>query len=202
MEYLVQNSLSLLNIANYMAAIKAQYTVLGLDVASFQHQHLKLFHESIRINRPIYPVVHKPIDISLLKNITSFCDTLEYHWLYKHLYLTAFFAFLRLSNLLPHTVTSFYPSQHLARGNVILSDTAAVPLVKWSKTIQIDRTYRYVLFPCQHCDILAFVLIQALNQLLSAYHGHSNQPLFRIPRSHGFVSLTDSVATNHLSRIC
>ena len=83
MEYLVQNQLSASNIANHMAAIKAQYTVFGLDTTSFGQI-------SIRINHPLQPLLRKVIDIPLLANIMTCCDRLQFTWLYKSLYLMAF----------------------------------------------------------------------------------------------------------------
>ena len=43
--------------------------------------------------------------------------------------------------------------------------------------------------------------IQALQNMLSLMPGDSNVPLFRIPRSHGLVPLTDYVARRHLKAV-
>ena len=86
---------------------------------------------------------------------------------FKYLLLLAYFSFLRLSNLLPHTVGSFDPTRQLARGDILFSNQGATLLVKWSQT----------------------------------QSGTSNDPVFRISRSHGLVPLTDSVTRKYLTTL-
>ena len=52
--------------------------------------------------------------------------------MFKALYLFSYFSFLRLSNILPHTINSFDASRHLC-----IVDRMPL-VVKWSKTMQ-DR---------------------------------------------------------------
>ena len=52
------------------------------------------------------------------------------------MYLAMLFLFLRLSNVLPHTIVNFHHARQLAHGNLTFGETGAVLLLKWSKTMQ------------------------------------------------------------------
>ena len=58
--------------------------------------------------------------------------------MFKALYLFTHFSFLRLSNILSHTKSTFHASRHLCIGDLIFSQEVVVVVVKWSKTMQ-DR---------------------------------------------------------------
>ena len=44
-----------------------------------------------------------------------------------------------MSNVLPHAVTKFDFTRHLARADVIFGATGAVVLIKWSKSFKIEE---------------------------------------------------------------
>ena len=50
-----------------------------------------------------------------------------------------FLFFLRLSNILPHTVKGFDIFRQLCRGDLIFSQDSVVIIIKWSKTLQDRR---------------------------------------------------------------
>ena len=114
MEYLVLNQVSPAGISKYLAGIRAQCIVFDLDTSYFQHHQIQYFLRSLKINRPLQPRIHTNIDIHLLTNLIHMTDTLEHPNLFKALYILAYFSFLRLSNILPHTVTCFDNTCHLA----------------------------------------------------------------------------------------
>ena len=136
MEYLVLNGITSANISNYLAGIRAQFIVFNLDTVAFQHQQIQYFLKSLKINRPLQPKLHKHIDIQLLTSIIQVAGTLQHPHIFTPLYILAYFSFLRLSNILPHTVTTFDPSRHLSKGDVILAQNQVLLIIKWSKTMQ------------------------------------------------------------------
>ena len=87
----------------------------------------------------------------------------------------------------------------LAHGDIILTDQGANVLVKWSKTIQNRSDIHAIPIPVLLDSILC--PYNAITCLLNHTPGSSNTPLFSIPRSHGPVPLTDSVARRHLHSI-
>ena len=136
MEFLYQNSLSPSHIANYMAALRAFHIVHSLPTSAFKNEKIPLFLKSLKIQAPFSPPARSYIDISTLEDILTQCEKLPYSAIFRPLYLLCFFSFLRLSNILPHTVKSFDTTRQLARGDFIVGDQGAVVLVKWTKTMQ------------------------------------------------------------------
>ena len=115
------------------------------------------------------------------------------------LYLTCFFLFLRLSNLLPHTVRAFDVTRQLARGDLIITKNSALLIVKWSKTIQNHRDIVTLPLPCLGSSLLC--PIAALNRMILRYPASNNDPLFILPRNTYHIPLTDSITRKHLKSV-
>ena len=115
------------------------------------------------------PIIRAAIDISLLTSIIQQCDHLQFPPIFKALYLTCIFSFLRLSNLLPDSVASLDISKHMTYGDVIFSTQGAVLLIKRSKTIQ-DRT-TMVTLPLPHPGASTICPITALQLMYYSYPG-------------------------------
>ena len=138
MEFLHLNLISSSHIANYMAALRAFHIVHALGTKPFKDERIPLFLKSLKIQAPFCPSVKSHIDISTLEAILLQCKNYPYPEIFRPLYLLRFFSFLRLSNILPHTVKNFNSTRQLARGDFISVDQDAVVLMKWSKSMQ-DR---------------------------------------------------------------
>ena len=136
MEYLFQNSQSHRNIANYMAAIRAYHIIHGFNTLPFKDERMSLYLKSLKIQAPLAPVRRSSLDIHLLEAIVQTCDMFRFPIIFKSLYLLCFFSFLRLSNILPHSVPAFDHTRQLARADYIPAANGAVLLIKWSKTLQ------------------------------------------------------------------
>ena len=117
--------------------------------------------------------------------------------IFRSLYRTCFFSFLRLSNILPHTIHSFDLTRQLARGDFIMQVQGGLLLIKWSKTIQncrdtVTLPLPFLGSPPPLCPITA------LTTMIHVFPGEPNDPLFLLHCKHGLVPLTDSVARKHL----
>ena len=134
-EYLHQNHHTPLNISNYLAGIRAYCVIYNIPTISFRDEKIQMFIRSLKINRPLMikstPILTQDMLISIL-DVTAKLEAPE---IFTALYLLAFFSFLRLSNMVPHTFKNFDGSRHLARGDIIFSHDMAIILVKWSKTL-------------------------------------------------------------------
>ena len=110
---------------------------------------------------------------------------------------TLLHSFLRLSNMLPHTVKKFDTKRHLCVADVDFSDTGAVIILKWSKT----RKDRHLIdtIPIPELGRALVCPVAVLQALLQVSAQSRNSPLFQI---HPGVPLTDSCARNHLKAIC
>ena len=143
MQFLSENGLKSTNIANYMAAIRTKYILYDIATAPFRHEQIQLFSKALKLDRPLQPKNSQSITTELLHNILLLTQTLQFPEQFTALYSLAFFTFLRISNILPHSITAFDPSRQLARGDVIFTHQGASILVKWSKTIQDRANYHF-----------------------------------------------------------
>ena len=199
LEYLHENNISVAQLQNYLSAIRAMHIVHGFETAPFKDERLPLFLKAIRIHRPLNPRVLTHLDIPLLEKILSLCDHMQFPQVFKPLYLLMFFSFLRMSNVLPHAVTQFDFTRHLARADVIFGATGAVLLIKWSKTLQNRRDVVTISLPDLQGSHLCPV--SALKAMFQIFPRSDNSPVFVIPRNRGLVPLTDSVACKHLKDV-
>ena len=66
----------------------------------------------------------------------------------------SFFSFLRISNLVPHTLQAFDPVKHLARADVFFAPPGAHVLITWTKTLQSKNAARVLKISCLPCTSL------------------------------------------------
>ena len=107
MEYLYQNHHTPSNISNYLAGIRAYCVIYNIPTISFRDEKIQMFIRSLKINRPLVikntPILTQDMLISILE-VTA---KLEAPQIFTALYLLAFFSFLRLSNMVPHSFKNF-----------------------------------------------------------------------------------------------
>ena len=199
MEYLFQNSQSHRNIANYMAALRAYHILHGLNTNPFKDERLALNLKSLRIQAPLAPPRHSTLNVQLLTKIIHTSESFKFPVIFRPLYLLCFFSFLRLSNILPHSVPTFDHTRQLARADYIATPNGAILLIKWSKNLQNRKDI--VTIPIPLLGDTPLCPIAALDGMIRLYPVSDNEPLFVIPRAQTLVSLTDSVARKHLKDI-
>ena len=85
---------------------KASFVLYDLPYHVLDDPKIKLFQKSIRINRPLNLVSHNIIDIQMLEQISLACDGFKCAQVLRTVFLTGFFGFFRLSNLVSHALTS------------------------------------------------------------------------------------------------
>ena len=119
--------------------------------------------------------------------------------MFSAIYLLAFFSFLRLSNIVTHSTSTFDLSRHLARDDIIFGQDLAIIVVKWSKTNQFRHKVTRISIPVLSGSSLCPVA--ALKVLLQAVPSTQNDPLFTISKQNSLVPLTDSMVWKHFKRI-
>ena len=176
MEFLCLNGHSKANIANYMAAIRTLHILYGLSTEPFKDQRIQLYLKALKITAPFQPTIRPTLDIQKLQSLLKYCDSVPHSIIFKPLYLTCFFSFLRLSNILPHSVATFDNTRHLARGDFIKSAEGAILLLKWSKTLQDRKTT--VTIPLPSLGTSPLCPIKALDLMIRMIPADANHPLF------------------------
>ena len=116
------------------------------------------------------------VDVPTLRKIVIASDQTYMGHIFKAVYLTAFFSFMRLSNLCPHSLTTFDPLKHLTREDVIVNGRKMLLVLKWSKTVQLRNKVKIVHIPFLGNDICPMIAILAV---LQATPSGKNLPFFR-----------------------
>ena len=165
----------------------------------FLTQGSKSLPRALLRSRPLNPHIKAIIDISILSKIVYQCDRIHLGAVYKAAFLLSFFSFLRISNLVPHSISSFDSLKQLARGDIILAPPGAHVIVKWSKTLQNRDKIKVLKIPSLKQSSLCPV--SALKTLLTITPGHKNSPLFQVKCYGSWVPLSDTRLRKQLSRI-
>ena len=173
MEFLLQHGQSQANIGNYMAALRAYHIINNLSTASFKDERIQIFQKSLKLQAPSL------LTIDLLTKIIQQCQNLPFSFIFRPVYLLAFFSFFRISNILPHSTTFFGKNRLLAHGDIIIQSQGAVVLVKWSRTIQNKKDVATVSVPALGDSLLCPT--HALNVMITGIPASDNDLLFLFP---------------------
>ena len=174
LEFLTFNKVSFASIINYISAIKTMLGNHGVNCSAFLDPRIKVFTRSLMRSRPLNPNIKTIIDIAMLTRIVNHCERMYLGMTYKAAFLPSFFSFLRISNLVPHSINSFDPLKQLARGDIIFAPPGAHIVVKWSKTLQFRDKIKILKIPLLKNSCLCPV--SALKYLLKNSPGSKKFP--------------------------
>ena len=184
---LLDQNFSPSNIINYMAGTRSQFILYGLDTTPLKDERIHLFQKSLTYTRPLCPKTSYINTTEILSNILSVSGSLEFPIIFQALYTFCFFSFLRLSNLLPYSRTSFDPTRQLCRGDLIFSSDTITVIIKWSKTIQNRRNTTTICVPALGRSPLC--PYSAVRLMLDNTPGSPNDPLFQVTTVNGRSSV-------------
>ena len=104
LEFLVINGVSVNMVANNISAIKANFVMYSLDHAFLDHPKIRYFLKSMKMSRPL-AVTDRPImSIDILHAFISACNFIPFVSVHAAVFLIAYFGFLRISNVAPHSL--------------------------------------------------------------------------------------------------
>ena len=199
LQFLDSNHISSNAMANHLSAIKAKMSIFGLSTSCFKDPRINYFQKSVTLHRPFKASLKTVIDIDTLHLIVRACDFTYMGQIFKAIYTLAFFSFLRLSNLVPHTRNAFSPYYQLARGDVIFAPPGLLLLIKWSKTIQAKNAVKILKIPDLGANPICPV--HAIRNAMSITPGANNSPLFQYKSNSQWQPLTDSQVRRHFALI-
>ena len=161
LEFSYLNSVSPRVIVNYISSLKTAAKRYQWDSDPLHHQLVSAYLRGISIHSTFTPTPKSIFGLDTLISISKACGRLQDPVLYKAIFLTSFFAFLRMSNIAPHSRARFDPGRHLLRQDIIFASPGAHVLLKWSKAMQNRTAHQFCRFPS--CRILTFVLLLPSN---------------------------------------
>ena len=74
-------------------------------------------------------------------HISMACNSLPDLHLFGATFLTACFAFLRMSNIAPDSSENFDPSRYFLRQDIVFGHPGVYLIIKWAKTLQDHRSH-------------------------------------------------------------
>ena len=197
MEFLYANAISHRVISNYISSIKLAAKRFDWHLAPFSHHLIHSYLRSIAINSTSLPTPRGIFYLTTLAAISRACNILEDPILFRAAFLLAFFAFLKMSNIPPHSRYKFNTTTHILRQDIIFQDPGAHVLIKWTKTLQDRSAHHFVQIPALHNKNLCPVL--ALQQLLASRSLPPSAPLFA-HKSHPYHPVIDTTLRYALKR--
>ena len=199
LQFLASNGLSSPTLANHLGAIKANLSLYGIPTLIFQDPRIKYFQRAVTLRSSFKPALKTLIDIDTLQLMVRACDATYMGQVFKAVYTLAFFSFLRLSNLVPHSIKAFSPLFHLARGDILFANPGLHIIVKWSKTIQDRKSVKILKIPDLGSNPICPVM--AIKNLLQITPGSNNSPLFQYKTSTKWLPLTDNQVRRHFKNL-
>ena len=199
LECLVSNNCTYSMLCNYVSAIKASFVLYDLPHDLLDHPRLKLFLKSVRINRPLTLVPQNIIDLDMLEKISLACDELKFSKVFRAIFLTGFFGFLRLSNLAPHSLATFDHTRHLTGHDLFFSHELVKIMVKWTKTMQSRDTVQVICLPRLKNSVIC--PFRALKALYKLYPMSPTTSVFQIHNKSSWQPLTDTKVRKCLKAI-
>ena len=149
----------------------------------YQLDHQDIFYpsvtryiRSISINSRFLPTPGGIFDVKTLYAISVSCDQLSDPPLFRTILLSAFYAFLRMSNVAPHSRSQFDPNRHFLRQDLIFGPSGAHLVIKWTKTLQDNKSHHAVQLP--EIDNLYLCPVKAFKALMLTRKPPPNAPLF------------------------
>ena len=198
LEFLFCSDKSVSVMRNHVSAIKWRLQNLGIDTSPWDDSRIAMYLKSVQRAGPLSFRLKPIITPAILRSLITACDGTQMGFMYKAVYLLAFFSFLRLSNLVPHSLHSFDYLKHLTQDDVFFRDRSAVILVKWTKTMQNKDQIKLITIPKLN-NLLCPV--GALQEVLRLVPRRKNAPLFQILDNSAWIPLTDTRVRRHLHSI-
>ena len=199
LEFLVYNKVSTHMIANHVSALRAMAIVYDIPFAALEHPKVKYFIKSLKINRTLAITRQHIMDLKTVKEIILYCPRFADSVTIKAIFLAAFFGFFRISNLVPHSISTYDSARHFSGGDSFFQKKFVKLLVKWSKTIQSRDEVRVITLPRLADKVICPYL--ALRAVIQLYSSDTNQPLFQTYSNKKWQPMTDSRVRKTLARI-
>ena len=199
LEFLTQNGSRSQSLSSYVSVLRHYFRLYDIQTLPLDHRKIQLFVKSVSINSSYMPQLKANITTPLLIKIAKACDRLKHGFLYKTIFLVAYFGFLHLSNMVPPSSSTFDPSRHFLIGDVIFGSPGAHVIVKWGKAMQGSNKHQVVQLPSLPSSPLC--LVSALKFLLSSIKAPPSSPLFLIPSPTGLFPISAPMVSATLSKI-
>lgn len=178
-------------ILNHLNAVRLLHLYKGFSTESFNSFALNLTKKGLKRMLGTSSRQKHPITPDILVSIHRSLDlTVPSHAALWALFTTAFFSFLRKSNLVAASASSFNCDLHLARHDIKFTDSGLLLRIKWSKTRQFKEGVHII--PLPSIPNSSLCPVSAIHHYFALVTAPSAVPFFCLPtdRSPGFTGPT------------
>ena len=202
MVFISRSCQSFQTVRNYIDGLRFYHVLLGYNFdqlyCNFQVQLLLKGLKrrmSSHVNRKL------PITLDILQKIHTCLDlqTNKLHITLWAAFLVAFFGFLRKSNMVPQTASTFDTKKHLNRASFITTTTGITVQLRWTKTIQFNQSI--IEIPLPTIAGSPFCPVTAINNMITKIKAPLSSPAFVVPHNDSLYTLTYSSYTNFLREL-
>ena len=180
LELLVACNVAPRTVCNYVSAIKAYLQMYNMKVDWINNKLVGNYLRSISIHTSITPKEKGVLSMTDLLGISEALQNWENPWHFRTAFLLSFYAFLRISNLVPDKVSTFHSTKQLVWGYIVPDAKGALVYIKRAKNLQRYDQNHYVSIPIMPHSLLCPVLaISKLNEIEKHEWG---QPLLKMGR--------------------
>lgn len=198
MAFLARSFKAWVSVLNYLNGVRFYHLAHGYTFPQSKDFRVLLTLRGIR-KRLCAPVSQKlPITIQILTRIYQCMDMSNItHVVLWSAFLTAFFGFLRKSNLLPPTSATFDPTKHLSRKSFSYSTPGELLLhISWSKTIQFHQ--RQLTIPFLQIPGNPLCPVNAYQRMVALVPAPQSSPAFLVPFGTCYTTLTHHAFSTYL----
>ena len=119
------------SVRNYLSGVKLLHLLAGEDITVFKSYELTILLRGLDRLAQHVPNRAPPVTPDNLLQLVSLVDfTNPVEVTFMSAFLCTFFLLARVSNIVPSTVSSFQPSMHLCRRDIVPTSTGLVVLFK------------------------------------------------------------------------
>jgi len=188
------------SIRNYISGIKTWHKLLNFDTSSFQDIELKLTLQGLdktmaHLPHPGLPIL--PHHLSAIKHRLDLSSPFD-ATIWASI-IVSFFAFLRKSNLVPPSISSFNPREQLCRSDFRFVQQGLLIQIQWSKSRQ-HHDHMHVI-PVSALPQSELCPLWAYCHMLALQPASASSPAFSVIRSGHLVPLTQHVLRQHFRRL-
>jgi hypothetical protein len=179
------------SILNYVQTIKTLHKLLDHEFPDTSSFLFKLQIRGLARTLQHMPKQAQPVDPhTLIKCYHLLALHTPLHQSVWSAFTIAFFTMARLSNLVPASPTSFDPSKHLTRADVVVTGDTMMVAYKWSKTNQYGA--RQLVIPLVSIPDHPLCPVSAFNNLLTSSPASPTDSAFSYKQGHLTMCLTQS----------
>ena len=128
---------------NYVSAIRGYLQMYNVATDWMGNRLITNYLRAISIHTTVMCKPKGTFSMQDIFNISKLLEKWDFPWHYRASFLLSFYAFLRISNVVPVNLSSFDPGKQITWGDIVFLPGGAKITLKWAKNLQrYDQTHQ------------------------------------------------------------